>query len=134
MGLTNEEREAIVNYRLEKAYETLLDAQEVAKIKKWHIVANRLYYACFYAVSALLIKNNFSAQTHSGVFALLGFHFVLKGIVSKEQNKLYRNLFDLRQMGDYDDFAVVEENDIMPLLEPAKQFIEKIEQLINENK
>jgi len=132
MKLTNEERETLAKYRLEKANETLSDAQEIAKIKRWRVVANRLYYACFYAVSALLTKNNFSAQTHNGVFGLFGLHFVLKGKVSKEQNKLYRNLFDLRQTGDYDDFAVISESDIAPLLQPAEQFIAEIEKLINE--
>ena len=134
MKLTSEERETMVRYRLERAKETLIDAQKIAEIERWRVVANRLYYACFYAVSALLTKNNFSAHTHSGVFGLLGLHFVSKGIVSKEQNRLYRNLFDLRQTGDYDDFAIINECDIAPLIEPAKQFVEMVEQLINENK
>ena len=130
MTLTNEERDAIVNYRLEKAKETLIDAQEIAKIKRWNMVANRLYYACFYAVSALLTKNNFAAQTHRGLLGLFGLHFVTKGIVSTEQNKLFRNLFELRQTGDYDDFAVIDESDIAPLIEPSIQFIKTIENMI----
>jgi hypothetical protein len=41
-------------------------------------------------------------------------------------------LFDLRQNGDYSDWISVEENDILPLLEPAKGFIEAIERLVGE--
>ena len=131
--LTDEERETLVKHRLEKAKETLIDAKEIAKIKRWRVVANRLYYACFYAVSALLTKNKFSARSHNGIFGLFGLHFVSKGLVSKEQNKLYRNLFDLRQTGDYDDFAIIDESDIAPIIEPTEQLIETIENLINEN-
>jgi uncharacterized protein (UPF0332 family) len=52
--------------------------------------------------------------------------------LSKEYNKLYRNLFDLRQNGDYSDWISVEEDDILPLLAPAQQFIETIEKLVSE--
>ena len=44
---------------------------------------------------------------------------------------VYYKLFSLRQKGDYDDWIVVNEFDIMPLLEPAEQFIKTIEKLIN---
>jgi hypothetical protein len=39
----------------------------------------------------------------------------------------------MRHRGDYEDWVIIDENDILPLLEPAKQFIETIEQLINKN-
>jgi len=43
-------------------------------------------------------------------------------------------MYALRQKGDYDDWVVVKESDILPIIEPAKQFIETIEKLINKNK
>jgi len=82
-------------------------------------------------LSGLLIKNGYTARTHGGVLGLFGKHFVVTGIFSKEQNKLYSNLFDLRQGGDYDDWIIVEEEDVVPLLEPAEKFITEIENLIN---
>jgi len=42
-------------------------------------------------------------------------------------------LHTLRQKGDYDDWVVVKESDIIPLLNPAEKFIETIEDLINKN-
>ena len=134
MTLNEENRSIIVNHRLQKAKETWAEAKGNIEMCFWHTAANRLYYACFYAVTALLIKNGYSAHTHSGVLTLLGKHFVLKGIVSKEQNRLYGRLLELRQDGDYNDWVVVTESDIFPLLEPAEKFIAEIEKLINENK
>ena len=96
----------------------------------WHVAANRLYYACYYAVTALLIKNGYTTRTHSGVFSLFGKHFVLEGTVSKEQNKLYGTLLELRHDGDYGDWIVIEEKDVAPLIEPAEYFIDEIEKLI----
>jgi len=99
----------------------------------WRTAANRLYYACYYAASALLIKNNLTAHTHAGVIGQLGLHFVAKGLISKEQGKLLKQLFELRQNGDYSDWFSIEEIDVKPLVEPAEKFIAEIENLINKN-
>jgi uncharacterized protein (UPF0332 family) len=42
-------------------------------------------------------------------------------------------MFNLRQTGDYDDMAIITENDVKPLVEPAEKFIALIESLINKN-
>jgi len=44
---------------------------------------------------------------------------------------VYKRLFELRQKGDYSDWIVVKESDILPLIEPAEKFIAEIEKLIN---
>ena len=98
----------------------------------WRVAANRLYYACYYAACALLIKNDFT-HTHAGVINQLGLHFVAKGIISKEQGKLIKRLFELRQSGDYSDWYCIDEEDVKPLIEPAGKFIAEIENLINKN-
>ena len=46
------ERRDYVNYRLEKSEETFEVAELLFKNLKWNAVINRLYYACFYAVTA----------------------------------------------------------------------------------
>lgn len=50
---------------------------------------NRIYYAMFYAVNALLIAKGFSASKHSGVRALFNKEIVNKGLIHKrsERNK-----------------------------------------------
>ena len=108
--MTEEERNTIVSYRLERANETLIEAIELISSNHWHGAANRLYYACYYAATALLINNKYSAKTHSGVFSLLGKHFVLEGIVSRQLSDLYGKLLELRQSGDYSDWMVVTED------------------------
>ena len=45
--------------------------------------------------------------------------------------KMYRQLFNLRQTNDYEDWINPDENDIKPFIEPAEQFITAIEQLIS---
>ena len=133
MSLIEEERSIIVTYRLERANETLTEAKDMIRLNHWYGAANRLYYACFYAACALLIKSGYTARTHAGVFSLLGEHFVLSGLISKDQNKFYRRVLELRQTGDYDDFIEVTEDEVLSLIQPAEKFIAEIEKLINEN-
>ena len=133
MILKDEEREAVVKYRIERANKTFLEAVSNVKNCCWHSAANRLYYACFYAAYALLFSKGYVTKTHYGVFKLIGEHFVTTGLISIEQNKFYRRILELRQTGDYDDFIEYTKEDIIPLIEPAQKFIEEIEKLINQN-
>ena len=131
MGLAEEERKLLIDYKLEKAKDTITEIPILIENKLWRNAANRLYYACFYAVSALLAKHGYIAHTHGGTKGLFGKYFVLTNIIGSGQNKLYEKLFDLRRKGDYDDWIVVNEQDIKPLVEPAENFISEIEKLIN---
>lgn len=56
MNLTNEERNALVSIRMQKAKDTLLETKGILGLGYWRAAANRLYYACFYAASALLMN------------------------------------------------------------------------------
>ena len=128
--LTDDERKAVVTVRTERAFNTLEEAIGIVESGYWHAAANRLYYSCYYIVSALLISKGFDASTHSGVIRLFGLHFVSTGMVSKNQGKFYSKMYELRQSGDYDDWKELSEEDIMPLVEPVKDFIHTINNLI----
>jgi uncharacterized protein (UPF0332 family) len=92
-----------------------------------------LYYACFYAATALLINDGYEAHTHSGVKRLLGLYYINESKIEKSLGKTYNQLFNMRQRGDYEDWVIIEEKDIKPILEPAEKFIAEIEKLINRN-
>jgi uncharacterized protein (UPF0332 family) len=130
MTLTDDERIALVSYRMQKAFDTLEEAEGISTLGFWNAVANRLYYACYYATSALLIKNSFHAQTHRGVITLLGMHFIKTGKLPENLGKLYSRLFELRQTGDYDDLFDLNEADVNPLLKPAKDYIRAISDML----
>ena len=132
MGLTDEERKEVVQYRMEKAINTFSEIALLTSNKLWHNAANRLYYACFYAVTALLIKNGIATKTHHGVSNQFGLHFVKTGVFTQIEGRLFKDLFGLRQDGDYEDWVDIIEDDVMPLIEPVRKFIEKIERLIVE--
>ena len=76
-------RDDVIAYRINRAKESLKEAKALEQIKSWNGVANRLYYACFYMVSALLMKSNLDSKTHSGTKTLLFKEFIKTGLVEK---------------------------------------------------
>ena len=131
MSLKESERIDIVKFRLEKAKITLAQVPVLIENQFYGIAANRLYYACFYAVTALLIKDGFEAHSHSGVKTLLGLNYIVENKLDESAGKIYNRLFNMRQKGDYADCVYIKEEDINPLIEPTELFIKTIENLIN---
>jgi len=128
--MTNEEKKAYILYRIEKAEQTWQETNLHAQNKLWNTCANRLYYAAFYALTALLLQEGYETQTHKGVKTLFAQHFIKTKRIEPIYNNLYNELFDKRQAGDYADLLDWTEDDILPLIAPTKEFIEVIKRLI----
>ncbi|MEI6755221.1 MAG: HEPN domain-containing protein [Paludibacter sp.] len=92
---------------------------------------NRLYYACYYIATALLIKNGISTQTHAGTKQMLGLHFVVNGKLSLKISNTYATLFEKRHSSDYDDFAYYDKDTVEKLYPQVDEFIHAIENLIS---
>jgi uncharacterized protein (UPF0332 family) len=120
-------KEDLVVYRIQRAYESLEEAKILAATSHWNTVANRLYYACFYMVSALFSKYDLFVATHSGAKSEFHKLFVKTEIFEKSIGKLYSELFDKRQEGDYQDFFLLERDDTEPLIDPTEIFLQVIE-------
>ena len=120
----------LVKYRLDRADEALEEAVLLANNLKWNTCVNRLYYSCFYAVSALLAKDDMSSSKHTGVRSLFNLHYVKSNKVPKELAQIYNDLFEKRQEGDYIDFVKFEESQVKPLISGAKKFLSHIKTLI----
>jgi len=133
MSLKEEERCEVVKYRLEKAKDTLMEISVLLDNKFYRTAANRLYYACFYAATALLINDGYETHTHNGVKALLGLHYFKENKLEKSFGQMYKQVLNLRQTGDYEDKIDIVQDDIKPFIIPAQKFIEEIEKLINQN-
>ena len=89
-----------------------------------------MYYACYYAASALLIANGIVTKSHDGVRQQLGLNFVLTGKITQEQGKFYSRLFSKRSSGDYEDFINHTLSTVDELFPQAQLFVESIKQLL----
>ncbi|MBR6160613.1 MAG: HEPN domain-containing protein [Bacteroidales bacterium] len=73
---------AFVRYRLEKTEETYIAAQILYEAAQWNSVVNRLYYACFYVASAILLHRHISAKSHAGIIGQFSENVVRTGDVA----------------------------------------------------
>jgi len=128
--MTGEER-SIITYRMQRASETIEEAKMLFDGGHLNAYVNRLYYACFYAISALLLTRNVSTSKHGYLRSLMHKDFVKTGLVSKEMGKHFDLLFASRQEGDYADFIVFKADQVAPWLVPTQEFVSDIETLIS---
>ena len=120
------------HYRLHRAKETLYEVEKHIENKFWNTAINRMYYACFYALGALLIKHGVETSSHSGIRQKFGQMFVKTGLVERPLAKHFTELFEKRHKGDYNDFFDYDEETVLRLFPMSKKFIERIEELICE--
>ena len=102
--VTEEQRRDIVRYRMENARKMLEEVKSHRSNGFYNTAVNRMYYACYYAATAMLISMGIEVKSHDGVRLNLGRHIVLEGRLSPELGRFYSRLFSKRSTGDYDDF------------------------------
>ena len=123
-------KKELIRYRRERAKGTLEEAKIVFENKKLFATVNRIYYAIFYEVVALLLTKDLSSSKHSGVRGLFNKEFVKNGIVPEELGEFYNKLFEFRQRGDYEDFVEFEETQVKQWLTQAESFIDTVDKII----
>jgi len=67
--------------------QTLEEAKLMFEARHINACVNRLYYACFYALSALLLIRNISTSKHSYVRSLLHRDYVKSGQVPNRDGR-----------------------------------------------
>ena len=130
MSLTNDERTTLVAMELKKAHETFEEINILTAANRWSGAANRLYYAVFHAISALLIHDGHAVNTHNGSHAVFNLHYIKPGILPIEYGRLYNQLQTMREESDYNCVYEVEPEELKERIEPARQLIEKIGELV----
>jgi hypothetical protein len=91
MSLNEEERKILVGLEIEKSRRTFAEIEILRQAGLWDNIANRLYYAAFHAVSALLINDKHPVGTHQGAVVMLHQHYVKTGILPKEDGAFIPN-------------------------------------------
>jgi len=130
-----EELFTLIKYRLKQADDSIKEAEVLLKEgMSLRSVMNRLYYAMFYAVLALLQGKQLGTSKHYGVISLFDREFIKSGIFDKELSKTLHRSFELRQKGDYMEQPEITKADIDEILPKTVAFINEIKQYILKNK
>ena len=126
MSLSADDKKALVDYRIEKAYASFEEAKKVAEISLWNLAANRLYYALYHAASALLLSDGYTSHTHKGLMSQISLNYVKDGKILPEEGKLIRQMFNKRREGDYEDFEETTEEEIQEAMPKVKALVDNL--------
>lgn len=98
----NEKLNKQLEEMMRKANRALAAARFHIKAGDYDFASSRAYYAAFYSMEAVLLKQGLVFSKHSGVMAGFARHFVSIGIFPKDFSKRIARLFRERQIGDYE--------------------------------
>jgi len=124
-------KQDLIKYRLQRARDTYEDAQILADKCRWNSTINRLYYAAYYAVMALLLDSDLNPTTHNGAKSNFSEYFIKTDKIPMEFGKIYSQLFTWRQKGDYDDLFDFDKNKVLPYFTPVNDLITLIEKKLD---
>ena len=131
MSLKEEDRHIMVTLELDRVEKTLGEFRLLVRNGMWSLAGNRLYYALFHTVSALLIYNHHEVGTHRGAVNRFSLYFVKTGIFTAAEGRMYSLLQKLREDSEYNCYIDVDKEDVEGFIEPTLQLIEKIKCHIN---
>lgn len=127
-----EESLALISYRLERSRESLRAAEIMVENSMFTFSMNRVYYAMFYAVQALLVSRKVSFSKHGQVKSYFNREIIKTGIFPTEMGRLYNKAFEYRQKFDYVDYSSPDRKMVSEYLEKARGFVRNIQEYLQQ--
>lgn len=107
-------------YRLKTAESTYRMAKLCFENQGYRDAVNRSYYATFYALRAVLALEGVDFKRHKDVVAYFNQLYVATGKFERDMGKRIGRLKTMREDCDYDDFYVIERDEVLAQLETAE--------------
>lgn len=115
---------------LEKARRATRAAEILLQHEHLDFAAGRAYYAMFYTVEALLSEKGLHSRKHGGVHALFGEHFIKTELMDAKFHRFLLDAFDRRLQGEYGLDAVLSTEEVIAMIEQAREFLKEAEKLL----
>ncbi|MGB5687334.1 MAG: HEPN domain-containing protein [Candidatus Electrothrix sp.] len=125
--MTPEDRRTIMTYRLERSEESLRAARLLSENGMLIPAMNRIYYAMFYAVQAVLARDEAAFSKHGQVKGYFNREYIKTRIFPVESGRLYNMVFEYRQKFDYVDLVMPDVDAIDEYLQKATIFVREIQ-------
>lgn len=115
---------------LDMAKDSIKAAKLLADQDLNRFAVSRAYYAMFYCAEALLLQKGLSFSKHSGVIATFGREFVKTGDVPSEFHGFLIEAAEVREDGDYDFTASIEDSDCAEQFARAEKFLQMTQEYL----
>lgn len=127
--MTEKERTALIQYRLEQANTAIDEVYFLLENNKLIIAVNRIYYGMYYALTALALKHKFRTSKHRQLIGWLNKTFVATGLIPTKYARMVQDAFFSRQRGDYEAFVTFKKGKVEEMLRDMIEFIGMVERL-----
>jgi uncharacterized protein (UPF0332 family) len=130
---SDDKQDNLAQYRLRQAEESLEEARFLLEGKKSaRSIINRVYYAMFYSVLALLVYEPYSSSKHSGVLSYFNKRFIKEKIFHENLGRAITKAFELRQRSDYREYCDLNYDQVVPLITEAEKFIQSVKAFLQQ--
>lgn len=128
--INDQDRDSLINYRLDQASETVELARFLISSGKFSVAVNRIYYGMYYALTALSLKYKYETSKHGQLIGWFNKEFVASHQVEIKYGKIIRRAYQNRTKGDYDAFVVFSFEEVESMLVDMVEFIDEIKKLL----
>jgi hypothetical protein len=126
-----EKKRSLARIRIQQAEDSLDEARFLYEGRKsTRSVINRIYYAMFYAILALLIYEPFGSSKHTAVLSYFNLNFIKKGLIPIDLGRAVNKAFDLRQRADYREIPNITQEQVEPYFEQTRRVIDSVSALL----
>lgn len=121
---------AMVNYWFSMADHAIAAARREHAAGDYPLAVNRVYYACFYAASAVLLSEGKTFVKHAGVRSAVHQHLVRSGRITRDFGEFYDRAFDDRMEIDYQIVTAPEPDEVLRQIARSEQFVAEMRRLL----
>ena len=109
---------------IEKSKEQLAGARIiVANTATSAVAVHNCYYAYFWLIRGLLLERGVVTKKHSGAHQMFGLHFIKSGEIPAHFSDYLFDLFEQRQIADYDLDGEFDPEQVQELINKADEFL-----------
>jgi len=123
--LIKESSKEKIALELKKCDEFFGAAKSMLNGKFYSSAISRAYYAVLHCARALLLIVDIEPVSHEGAISLFGQHFVKTQEIEVKYSKIFKDLKEEREAGDYDITSEFGSEDAEEALNDAEEFINR---------
>jgi len=116
--------EELAHYWMEQAQRYIESARLLAEAGDYKSAANRSYYSVFHAMRSLLALQGKDFKKHSGVISEFRKEYMKSGLLDTSLSQILTVLFRVRTQCDYDDFYLIDKQEVMEQIQSAEAFLQ----------
>ena len=130
--MTREERIELSSARLDKAYQMLTAGRIMLQYEDYASACNRLYYAVFHAMRAVLALDEIDEHKHSHLISEFRRRYLKTNILDRSLSDTIGSSFQIRNESDYEDNWIISKSDVIEQEQKVTDFLIAIEEHVRE--